>query len=139
MSLEKIRFNREGLLEELNASRETVFGAFVPEIQTSLKGVVGLWARDELSFKTRRLTEQHALENRLRRGREYLDAFVHANIVGVFYANLEGKIFEANHLIVRDNSRPLDGVSQLANIARPVIAEQKSESLFRYPSNRNLF
>ncbi|GEM_PF-1229157 len=42
------------------------------------------------------VTDRRELEAALRRGREYLDTLVNANIVGVFYARLDGTIIEAN-------------------------------------------
>lgn len=45
---------------------------------------------------SRDITEQEELEAALRRGREHLDLLVSSNVLGVFYADREGMIREAN-------------------------------------------
>ena len=66
-----------------------------------------------LSGATIDVTEQRALEDALRRGREYLDALVNANIVGVFYGALDGSMRDANSAFLdlvghRPDELPLD-------------------------------
>lgn len=61
------------------------------EIETDAKGNIV-----RVTGASRDITEQQELESRLREGREQLDALVGSNIVGVFYADLDGRILEAN-------------------------------------------
>ena len=61
------------------------------EIETDSRGHVV-----RVTGASRDITEQQELEDRLREGREHLDALVGSNIVGVFYAHTDGRILEAN-------------------------------------------
>ena len=61
------------------------------EIETDSKGRIV-----RVTGASRDITEQQELEDRLREGRQHLDALVGSNIVGVFYADLEGRILDAN-------------------------------------------
>ena len=63
----------------------------VGEIETDAKGNIV-----RVTGATRDITEQQELEDRLREGREHLDALVGSNLIGVFYSDLEDRILEAN-------------------------------------------
>lgn len=100
--LATIRSQAEGLIER------SLFPEFVYRVQRANDGETRVLrtlgrieyddegAIERVSGASVDVTEAHALEDTLRRGRAHLDAFVESNVVGVFYARDDGRIDEAN-------------------------------------------
>lgn len=135
--LERIQQNFRGLLDG------RMFSEFVFRIRRDSDGAtrhfkaMGEAEYDEngeiqrVSGASIDVTEQLELEATLRRGREHLERFVDANIVGVYYARFDGTIADANGAFLTALGYAHDELPLLWRAITPVEGRDRDDAALR--------